>query len=243
MENTPIKIYCNSCRRTTNHIIVKQEEREIHDDEAQAIFYDSWDILKCLGCETISFRHLSSNSDNYDPETGAQYETVRLYPIRSDKSFAIKPYYNVPAIVRNIYRETLDAYNNGLNLLSAAGLRAIIESICSHENIRDGLVQKDLIDGTTKAVRTKNLMGKINGLQENGIITKKQVSILHEHRYLGNDALHSLDTPDKKVLGTAIEIIEHVLDLLYEIDQKAGELMRIRQLKEKRRKAAVKKGD
>lgn len=232
----PIKIYCNSCHGTTNHEIVKHEEREIHDDEAQAVFYDSWDILKCLGCETISFRHLSSDSESYDPETGENYETVRLYPIRSDKSLAIKPYYNVPTIVRNIYRETLDAYNNGLNLLCAGGLRAIIESICSHENIKDGPVEKELKDGTTKIVRSKDLMGKINGLQEKGIITKKQMAILHEHRYLGNDALHSLDAPHKKVLGTAIEIIENVLDLLYEIDQKAGELMWRRHFKEKQNK-------
>ena len=104
-----LKIYCNSCNRTTNHEILKNEERETHDDEAQVVFYDCWQIIKCLGCESISFRQLSSNSDDYDSETGEHYESIRLYPNRSDKTLPIKPYCDVPTIVRNIYRETLDA--------------------------------------------------------------------------------------------------------------------------------------
>lgn len=231
-----LKIFCNSCNRITNHEIIKKEDREIRDDEVEVIFHDSWQIIKCLGCEDISFRQVSTNSVDYDFETGEHYETVRLYPIRSDKTLPLKPYYNVPTIVRNIYRQTIDAYNNGLNLLCAAGLRAIIESICTYEKISDGPVEKILKAGGTKIVRTKDLMGKINGLQEKGILTKKQATILHEHRYLGNEALHALDTPHISVLSIAIEIIEQTLDILYEIDKKAGELMWRREQKEKQKK-------
>jgi hypothetical protein len=133
-----LKIYCNVCNGKTNHEILKTEEREIRDDDAQVVFNDAWQIIKCLGCEDISFRQISSNSDDYNSETGEHYETVKLYPIRSDKSLPIKTYYNVPPIVRSIYRETIDAYNYDLNLLCAAGQRAIIESICTHEKISDG---------------------------------------------------------------------------------------------------------
>lgn len=231
-----MKVYCNSCRRLTNQEVLKSIEIKIDDDDAQITFFDTYEIIKCLGCEEISFRHSSSNSEQYDPETNDYYESVRLYPIRSDKSLPLKPYYNIPTIVRNIYRETIDAYNNELNLLCAAGLRGIIEGICKHENIVDGLVEKTSKDGMIKTVRTKDLMGKINGLLEKGKITKNQAEILHEHRYLGNDALHSLDKPQKPVLKIAIEIIENMLDVLYEIDRKVEQLMSRRQLRGRKKK-------
>jgi hypothetical protein len=231
-----MKVFCNRCNRQTNHIVVKEEESTLRDDEAEVVFWDKYEIVKCSGCEEISFRHLSSNSDDYSPETGEPYTSVRLYPIRGEGILPIKPYYTVPPVVRNIYRETIDAYNNGLNLLCAGGMRAIIESICKQESVLDGPVEKTLKDRKTKkVVRTKDLMGKINGLQEKGIIIKKHAEILHEHRYLGNNALHSLEAPSKTTLNTAIEIIEHVLDSLYEIDRKAGELIWTRQLNEKKK--------
>lgn len=236
MTKEPLKLFCNRCKVKTNHEILKEEERTDRDDEVQVNFYDCWQIIKCLGCEEISFRQLSSNSDDYDTETGEHYENIRLYPIRSDITIPIKPYYNVPPIVRNIYRETLDAYNYGLRLLCAAGLRTIIESICTHEKISDGLGEKSLKSGSSKSVRTKNLMEKINGLEEKGIITKKQAGILHEHRFLGNAALHLLEPPHKHVLSVAIEIIENILDSLYEIDEKASELVIRRKLMERRKK-------
>ena len=230
-----MKIYCNICKGSTNHQVIKEEAKQEDDNENQVSFYDNWQIIKCLGCEDISFRHVSSNSDDFDPDTEDAYLNVKLYPIRGQNLLSIKPYYNVPTVVRNIYRETIDAYNNGLNLLCSGGLRAIIESICITENILNGEVEKIGKDNIKKLVRTKDLMGKINGLSEKGILTKNQALILHEHRYLGNDALHSLTAPSQKILRTAIEILENVLDSLYEINEKAGELIWRRQLKEKKK--------
>ena len=109
-----MKVFCNRCNGQTNHTVIKEESQTLKDEENQVLFWDKWEIIKCGGCEEISFRHASSNSDDYHPETGENYETVRLYPIRGEGILPIKPYYSVPPIVRNIYRETMDAYNNGL---------------------------------------------------------------------------------------------------------------------------------
>lgn len=230
-----MKIFCSVCRRETNHDILKEEKRQIHDDEVEVVFYDEWQIIQCRGCEDISFRHESSNSHDYDPDDGSPYLTIKLYPIRGKDILPIKGYYNAQPNVRAIYRETIDAYNNGQYLLCAGGLRATIESICNAEEIKDGLVDRTKPGGPTKIVRSKDLMGKINGLHEKGLITKKQAEILHEHRYLGNDALHSLDTPSKKSLRLAIEIIEHILDSLYELTDKAEELVSQRQRRNKKK--------
>lgn len=76
-------------------------------------------------------------------------------------------------------------------------------------------------------------MGKISGLSEKGILTKKNSEILHEHRYLGNEAVHELSQPSEEEVKLAIEIIEHTLESLYEISEKAEEL---RMRKSKRQK-------
>jgi hypothetical protein len=60
-------------------------------------------------------------------------------------------------------------------------------------------------------------------------------NVLHEHRYLGNEALHDLRQPSADELGLAIEIIEHTLEALYEIPDKAEQL-RIRKAKRRAKK-------
>lgn len=222
-----IKVYCNSCKLKSNHEILSQQKRRIDDDDSGIAFFDTWQIIRCSGCETVSFCHSYYDTDYLD-------ETVKLYPVRSENTHQLKPYYNVPKIVRSIYRETIDAYNNDLNLLCAAGLRAVIESICNEEKIING--PSDRKNKAGKIIRSRDLAGKINGLEGKGIITKKQAIIIHEQRYLGNEAIHRFDAPSKKVLITAIEIIENILDSLYEINEKAGMLQFRREQIEKRKK-------
>ena len=69
-------------------------------------------------------------------------------------------------------------------------------------------------------MRKNDLRGKIEGMLEKGLITPGQRDILHEHRFLGNEALHQLDTPNSQELNLAIDIIEHTLEHLYEIRDK-----------------------
>lgn len=238
---TSLKVYCNSCKSITNHEVLKFEERESFLEEEQIGFYDCWQIIQCLGCEDISFRLFSTNSEAYDYETGKPCEYITLYPNRSDKALEIKPYYNVPSIVKKIFVETIEAYNNGLNILCAAGLRAIIEGICKNENITDGPVEQITKTEGIKVVRSNKLIGKINGLLEKGIITKKQVEILHQPRFLGNEALHDLEAPKTEILRIAIEIIEHMLDSLYEMDDRSEILSRLRKQQLNRKKNSIRK--
>jgi hypothetical protein len=70
------------------------------------------------------------------------------------------------------------------------------------------------------------LQGKISGLCEKRILTVRNSEILHEHRYLGNEAVHELSQPSIDELKLAIEILEHTIDSLYEIPEKAIELQK-----------------
>ena len=80
--------------------------------------------------------------------------------------------------------------------------------------------------GGTQVKRKDNLEGRIAGLQEKGLLTQASAQTLHEHRYLGNDAVHELARPSEDELRLAIEIIELTLEQLYELPEKAEELRR-----------------
>lgn len=78
--------------------------------------------------------------------------------------------------------------------------------------------------GGTQIVRRDDLEGRISGLQEKGLLTHSSAQTLQEHRYLGNSAVHELARPCADELKLAIEIVEHVLEHLYELPEKAEEL-------------------
>ena len=128
---------------------------------------------------------------------------------------------NVPPILRRIHRETIDAFNGECFTLCAAGLRGLVEGICAVQSVADGPVAIPVAGGGSQTVRKGNLEGKIAGLCEKGILTKSSAETLHEHRFLGNEAVHELAQPSHEELKLAIEIIEHTLDQLYEIPEKA----------------------
>lgn len=175
----------------------------------------------------------SEYQEYYGPDDFNDVTTLRVYQKRDKNTHPIKEYYNVPNIVRRLYRETIDCFNNQTLTLCAAGLRSIVEGICLDQGIKKGPVEITNDDRSTETKRLSSLVGKISGLSEKGILTLKNSKILHEHRFLGNDAVHKLSQPTTEELILAIEIIEHILDTLYEIPEKADTLKTTRSNRKK----------
>lgn len=50
------------------------------------------------------------------------------------------------------------------------------------------------------------------------------VESLHSFRFMGNVAAHELQAPNREDLKLAIEVIEDLLNFLYELDYKAQQL-------------------
>lgn len=225
-----LSILCSSCKSTTKHRIIASLDKdgcEYDEREGWSVEWnDEFQIIQCQGCESTSFRHTSWFSEDANPTTGETGQTERLYPKRSSSSVITKPFYNVPSNLRRIYGELVDCFNNEIPTLCAAGLRALVEGICAHEGVTDGPVHLPAIGGGTQIKRKSNLEGRIAGLQEKGLLTQSSAQTLHEHRYLGNDAVHELARPSDDELRLAIDIIELTLEQLYELPEKAEELRR-----------------
>jgi hypothetical protein len=228
-----MRVFCIQCKRETNHKVLYEFKRTYDNEVVWA--FGTWQIIECLGCEDVSFREVWENSEDIDPIEGCLIENVKLYPRRSKETLPIKTYYNVPIKIKNIYNETIDAFNNEMLILCSGGLRATIEGICNNEIILDG--QDEFPPKGISTIQTKmNLPEKISKLSENGLLTKNHAAILHEHRFLGNEALHTLDQPSKAELKIAIEIIELTLDNIYELTEKASDLKYEKQKRKKRNK-------
>jgi len=206
------KVHCNNCRSVRNHDIIYSHGDIISDNSNQ-----TWQIIRCRGCDNISFLLTTTKEDGEGIITEEE-----VYPpkqIRQQKLFV-----EAPDKIDQLYRETIDAYNGNMNLFCAGGLRALVEAICLDQNITDG-PKKDRITGellvkSGQVLRGKTLDCKIEGLLEKQIITPIQTKTLHQHRFLGNEALHELKTPKHEDLHIAIDLFEHIMEEIYSINAK-----------------------
>ncbi|MFO0975953.1 MAG: DUF4145 domain-containing protein [Planctomycetaceae bacterium] len=176
-----------------------------------------YQIVECQGCEAASFRSVRNFSE-------ADADEVFLYPPRSDGTIPVKEFLTVPATLRRIYRESVDAFNIQAYTLCAAGLRSIVEGVCVDHGVHDGPVGVANPAGADQVPRSKYLNGKIAGLHEKGILTEANAMILHQLRCLGNEAVHELQAPVSRELALAMQIVEHMLETLYEIPETAAVL-------------------
>ncbi|MUU78462.1 DUF4145 domain-containing protein [Winogradskyella endarachnes] len=220
------KVLCTSCENTTKHKVltsINEKGTEPWGNYASFDWNTDYEIIQCLGCDTVSFRYYSINSENTDHEY-RPIPTIRIYPKRGKDTLTTKHYFNVPYNLQRIYSETIDSYNNGNLTLCGAGVRALVEGLCQENGITGGNVEIIKKDGSKDKKLRTNLQGKINGLHESGKLTAQYADILHEHRFLGNEAVHELSLPSKEDLNLAIEIVENVFDTLYEIPSKGMKL-------------------
>jgi Domain of unknown function (DUF4145) len=218
-----MKSYCTKCNRQTNQQVMKEEKIQYHGEDDGWWDKTNYQIIQCMGCDDISFRKLyndiSQQQHSDDDET-----TQELYPQRGAHSRPIEPYRGLPTSIRTIYRETIDSYNANLTLLCGVGVRAVVEAICIDKSITSGKVKTK-----TGGERTsKNLDGKISGLATKGFLTVDNAEVLHELRFLGNEAVHDMTQPSIEELGLAIDIIELIIENIYMMKRKALNLQQRR---------------
>lgn len=223
-----MKSYCSTCSRPTNQKVLKQEEIKYHEAETGWWDETTFQIIQCMGCDTISFRKLY-NDISYQQHYEEDSTIQELFPNRGIHSRPTKAYRNLPIDIKKIYQETIDAYNNQLTLLTSVGIRAILEAICIDKSITEGVVK----NSKGKMIVSKNLDGKISGLSTKGHLTSDNAKVLHELRFLGNAAVHELSAPSIDELNIAIGIIELVIDNIYDVKHKAQLLAKRRLSKTK----------
>ncbi len=173
-----LQALCQKCKTTTKHSVLSALDakgREDVDGEHFRNWKETYQIIQCLDCETISFRSEYSDSDNYDLDGDPIIYEV-IYPKRTE--LTIRGYRSLPLNLHRIYREIIDCYNNDLLILCAGGVRALVEGICQDKRITGIMVKNKK---KKKEIPKTDLEGKIKGLVEKGYITKEDAERLFMH--------------------------------------------------------------
>jgi hypothetical protein len=231
-EPLPVqKIHCNKCGHAKNHSVLSittdnESSRErINGNLLEFNVIHTIQVLKCEDCSEYSFRKFTTN-DNDVPNFPEKDEII--VPKRFDGNIRLpETFQHVPDVIIQIYGEAVSAYNNDLNICCAGAVRAIIEAICKNKGINGGDVTDLKNPGKTRF--SNKMDGKIAGLAQNDVLTKTHANILHQHRFLGNEALHELGKPTKEELGIALGIVAHTLEEVFVLHVKGEELKKKRE--------------
>ena len=198
-----IKCACRECRRDTKHLVVVEatEHGTVNptwDPQYQIDWSTEYQLVQCQGCDTLSFRRASTNSEEGPVEIAPdQWEEIvheDIYPSPVEGRTPVADANLLPEKVDRIYAETLSALNNRQEVLCGVGIRAIIETVCKDKQALD-----------------QNLYKRINTLVTLGVLTKDGADILHKLRSLGNDAAHEVKPHSLQELGLALDVVDHLL--------------------------------
>lgn len=206
MTKNTVWNYCIKCKQKTNHDIEGSHEDENDPYDYHCMIEHS--VVKCKGCNSVSFRKVFHDYEGAYPEDNDQWvvpREIETFPKAQKGSLDTT---HLPDIVESIYQETCNAYRDGALTLAGIGFRATIEAICNDQGITG-----------------KELSTRINNLASKGLISKKDSTRLHSIRFMGNDAAHDIKKPSEKSLQAALIIVEHLITTVYIIDREsAGKL-------------------
>ena len=210
-----VQVRCPECGGgLRNHVVVVETPHDDGNDDVGIYVHYDYQVVRCEGCGTFRFREVYTNSEDTDDE----YKAIPRISVYPEHTQELRPTQKELAAiggkVGRIYSETLKTLNAGANTLTGGGLRAIVEGICEDRGIKGG-----------------NLAQKIDGLASQGLLAKPQADLLHEHRFIGNAALHELEEPAQEDLLDAVDIVETLLQTIYILPKKAERMRKRRQLR------------
>jgi hypothetical protein len=221
LNDDRMAVECNSCGGETWHrllytqsikIPVIEEEQVGPDEYAQSKIgevEERWDLFQCLGCDSMTVRIAKEDFDE-----GVTYLTY--LPERLSWQRKSRVYRMIPDHIQKIYVEVVTAFNKGMLILCAGGMRALLEGICNDKGIERGMTKSGQVRDT--------LEGKINGLTT--IVPENIVNNLHSVRFFGNNALHELDVPSRDEIDLAIIVMEDIMNVIYDLNYQADLLSR-----------------
>lgn len=199
MSPTPpkTKAHCNNCGGDRNHEVLHMEKTS-WDDEEQGIWgNDTYEMLRCSGCENIKLRHTSYFSEDENPN-------ITYFPppiFRQEPRWFLDLWLelgneeeNVHALLKEIYI----ALQNNQRALAAMGIRALLEHIMISKCGDNGSFARNL-----------------EQFEAAGFVSKTQRESLDTILEAGHATIHRSFRPSKDDLITLIDIAESIVEGVY----------------------------
>lgn len=203
------KIYCNTCKGETNHDIKFSHDQSYHEkyeDHGQEFigYYEEteYHFLVCRGCDTATLEEKWTCAGMYD-QNGDEIYSYNYYPKRKNLGEReIKRFNHVDKKLNETYKEIITASQQGLGIVTAMGVRALLEGICVLEGIDDK--------------KAWGLDKKIEHLKDVSNMPGSIIDGLKGIKFIGDDAAHRLNATDKNSLNIAIDLLESLMAHMYE---------------------------
>ncbi len=213
------KCLCLTCKVETKHEILVKIIKHIIYEHKYLRFYESYQLIKCINCDDISFYKEKWNPDDivikgediYGNSILDVSSQVNIYPLRDLETAFSKEFKKIlPEEIYLTYEEVIVAINNNMPLLTALGLRTLLEQIIKYFG------------------KTDNLGVILIQFEEEGFISTKQKGLLDNIRFLGNDAAHRANSKSRTDLILYLKVLEnliHQLFVYYRTKEKSVEKM------------------
>jgi hypothetical protein len=228
--------HCNRCNGKRKHDVLYQDKINYSEkiDEKYSIGgSDSYEVLKCCGCESVQFRHKSWFSENVDPETGEPKVVVRCYPpplFRKEPEwlYAIavsdkEVFYTALALdekIIKLFTEIYIALQNDAPQLAVLGIRALLESI--------------MID---KIGDKGSFEDNIEAFEKEGYISPKQKDVLKPIIEAGHAAMHRGYRPKRIEVARIMDVTENIIETIYINENRISKISEKIPVRQKRIKA------
>ncbi|MGA9998355.1 MAG: DUF4145 domain-containing protein [Pyrinomonadaceae bacterium] len=213
LEEETTKAYCNKCFGETYHQILHVETSKWSEPIDEEVYFyggDTFEMLKCRGCETITLRHKSwfSTDTNDEGQPNITYYPPAVSRREPDWLNDLALYYNMNEdFLEGTLKEIYIALKNDSRRLAAMGVRSLLEQI---------MIEKVGDQGTFKSNLQKFL--------DEGYISKLQMKNLETILEAGHAAIHGGFKPSKEELSTVVDIAESVVESIYIHIPKAQDL-------------------
>ncbi len=188
---------CVRCDIETKHEVVASVDITEVYDFGQITEWTSYQIVRCRGCDTHSFRRSNTSTEDVVQDfLGETYQAleVDVYPPRLAGRRKLRNSLYLPAKVKKIYNETHTALSSDLPMLAGVGIRSLVEAVCQE-----------------KEAKGKDLKAKIEDLVTQGFLTPSGAEILQKLRLMGNETVHEMKRHNTRKLGIAFDVVEHLL--------------------------------
>lgn len=202
----PSKAHCNECSGERNHEVLHSEQTSWSDDKWGFSGSDTYETLRCMGCETIKLRHTSWFSEENEP-------TISYFPpaiFRSKPEWFKNLSQEIPSsenFVNLLLNEIYVALQNDSPHLAAMGVRSLIERVMVAKTGDLGSFAKN--------------MAKFETL---GYVSRIQRDRLEAILEAGHATIHRSFSPSTQDVITLVDIAEHIVETVYLHEAKIMEL-------------------
>ncbi|WP_198033083.1 DUF4145 domain-containing protein [Methylosinus sp. PW1] len=186
-----------------------EDESVTHDDDLVLQWVDRFEMVKCLGCETVALRHVSGWVDAPDDMTIITYPPPMARRVPLWLSPVRLPVENhIPQLIHDLMRETYTAVQNNSRRLAAMGVRATLEAV---------MVEK-VGDFHSFAANLDKFKGA-------GYISERQLDVLTSILEAGHAAIHRAWEPSAEDISKLLDVAESIIASVYLHEKQAEELM------------------